>query len=533
LSEDLLALIGFWGPVPSADAQGVTATVTGRLSYVDRQYGMSGFTGLRFQKPIRFMDVQVIRESDGTVLGSGASNANGNYSVSFNNPGPRGVYVRALSRTHEASPVRLVVENNIVQNALYAVVSSSFDETVVQPSVDLVATVEGGSGGVFNILDVLTDASEFVRVVNQGTAPPPASIYWEAGGGDGTCYSSTVDAIFVLGGEAGGGGDTDEYDDDILLHEYGHFLARHLSRDDSPGGTHRITDHTQDVRLAWSEGWAHFLSGAVRKNSYQIDTVGGDPPDNGASAFEIESPSFGVEGIYSTSELSVATVLWDIFDDPGDPMTVRTLPETFDNLMLGMTPIWDVVTQAQRNVSLATLGTFWEGWFARGHNFQTEMEAIFSNREVEFSQDNFEGDNATGSSREITVNASSPERHTLYPVGDVDMVAFDGVAGQLYTVLTSNLTNGTDTFLEILDSDGVTLLASNDNRSGQQYDSQCGLDPVTKASTCPSNDSLTLSSRINFSAPRSGIFYARITRSPSAPPSAGCFGSFDVTVTSP
>jgi len=47
--------------------------------------------------------------------------------------------------------------------------------------------------------------------------------------------------------------------------------------------------------------------------------------------------------------------------------------------------------------------------------------------------------------------------------GDVDFFAFPAIAGETYVIETSNLGSGSDTFLNLLDSDGSTSLASNDD----------------------------------------------------------------------
>jgi len=169
-----------------------------------------------------------------------------------------------------------------------------------------------------------------------------------------------------------------------------------------------------------------------------------------------------------------------------------------------------------------TLGSFWDGWFARGHNFQTEMEDIFSSRFVEFSQDGFEDDSPIDPNRKIVLKVS--EHHTLYPSGDVDIVAFDAEAGKTYIVQTSNLTNGADTSFDILDPIPSSFAGTNDNQNGQQYTFICGLD-------CPANNFSNLSSRFTFLAIETGVHYVRISRSSNAPASTGRFGSYNLSIT--
>src|SRR4029077_19806398 len=68
-------------------------------------------------------------------------------------------------------------------------------------------------------------------------------------------------------------------DDFIILHEYGHYLAFHFSRDDSPGGDHSGNQRL-DPRLAFSEGWASYFACAVLDDPRSLDT-GTDIPGTG------------------------------------------------------------------------------------------------------------------------------------------------------------------------------------------------------------------------------------------------------------
>jgi hypothetical protein len=70
---------------------------------------------------------------------------------------------------------------------------------------------------------------------------------------------------------------------------------------------------------------------------------------------------------------------------------------------------------------------------------------------------------------------------------------------------TTNLLSDANTFLEILDSDGVTVLASNNDRAAGDE-----------------------SSLINWTAPRSDVFYVRVTHYPDW----GIYGSYKVSVSS-
>lgn len=499
------------GGTNSSNNNGTGKSISGRITYEDKTYNNNGFTGTVTFKPVRCAAVELVRNADSTILSSTSTDSAGAYSLIFINPGSPGVYVRVIAETDS-----VIVKNNINANAVFAVKSDIIDETANEIfTKDIDITISSGAGGAFNILDVLTDGVLYLKGLTV-TIQPKLAAFWETNSCDGTFFDSSGNSIHLLGGCKG---DTDEYDDDIILHEFGHLIAVNFSRDDSPGGEHFLNDNTEDIRLAWSEGWAHFFSSAIRGNSSHVDTV-----LNAASSFEIEGPSrlgstinLNSSSVYTTSEVSVAAVLWDIFDSANEPL--------FDALSLGINPVWDVFSNylISPSVSSVSIEDFWDGWFVRGHNSSAEMLNITTDRKMELFLDGFESDNSTNTTRKIAIG--STEHHTLYPAGDQDLVAFDVTQGQGYTIETLNLSNGADTYIEILGSDGITIIASNDNRDGKSY--------VINCQKCPSNDNTTLSSSISIVASTTGTTFVRVSRSPSAPDSAGVYGSYDLKVSSP
>ncbi len=489
---------------------GNSITLSGSIRYEDKAYDNNGFTGATIFKPVRFASVEVVRCSDSQVLSGASTDSAGGYSLVFTNTGTASVYLRVIAETGNAG-----IKNNTTDNAIYSVKSGTIDDSkgsAFTTNIDI--TVSSGAGGAFNILDIFTDGGLFLQGFGL-TAIPKLTAFWEKNGCDGTYFQDSDSSIHLLGGC---GGDTDEYDDDIILHEFGHYVAANFSRDDSPGGSHTLNDNTEDIRLAWSEGWAHFFSSAVRGVPNQTDTI-----LNTASSFEIEGPSlfassFDLDssGIYTTNEVAVATVLWDIFDNTN---------ETFDALSLGINPIWDVLSGylILPTVSSVSVEDFWDGWFAQLYDSQTEMINISSDRKMELSSDGFEPDDSTSLTRNMAIG--STEHHTLYPANDKDIVAFDVNQGQSYTIETTNLSNGADTYLEILDTDGTTVIGTSDDRN-----------PITNKQncfSCPPNDATTLSSTVSITPSSAGTIFAKVSRSPLAPNSSGTYGSYDLRITSP
>jgi hypothetical protein len=137
--------------------------------------------------------------------------------------------------------------------------------------------------GAFNILETIQRANELVRSADASVTPPAVTIFWStrntnrygdaSEGAVGTTYFSlATNTAFVLGDRAV---DSDEFDDAVIFHEYAHMLAVQFSRDDSPGGQHGVGD-ILDARVAWSEGFANFLSGVARNDAIYRDSNGPD-----------------------------------------------------------------------------------------------------------------------------------------------------------------------------------------------------------------------------------------------------------------
>ncbi len=104
-------------------------------------------------------------------------------------------------------------------------------------------------------------------------------------------------------------------------------------------------------------------------------------------------------------------------------------------------------------------------------------------------------------------NQSGQEKHhTFYPEGDVDLVSFNAVSGRNYLVESLNLQSGADTVIDLLSTDGTSVLASNDDFG------------TSKAT------------RLVWTAPSSGKFYIRSRRFGGGTNLAQ-YGSYDLRIT--
>lgn len=100
-------------------------------------------------------------------------------------------------------------------------------------------------------------------------------------------------------------------------------------------------------------------------------------------------------------------------------------------------------------------------------------------------QDEYEPDDSYVQAKLIQVNGPAQQRK-FHVAGDEDWAKFAAVAGRVYTITTSSLGDSNDTYLELYDTNGTTVLAHNDDGGSQP-----------------------LSSKIAWIAPGDGVYYVK------------------------
>ena len=118
--------------------------------------------------------------------------------------------------------------------------------------------------------------------------------------------------------------------------------------------------------------------------------------------------------------------------------------------------------------------------------------------------DAYEGDDAAGTASVISLGQT--QTHNFDRMGDQDWMGFAAQEGKTYTLSTSGLDASADTYLYLYDTNGTTLLASNDDFGG------------------------TLASQIVWQAPADGTYYVLIND--WNPNIGGCGTSYNFTVAS-
>jgi hypothetical protein len=525
------ACAGFVSP---ATGSGATVTVTGTVAYEDKAQDASGFTGAMPSLPVREAAVEVVRCSDGAVLGSDVSNDAGAFSVDVINTANVGAYVRVLAQIDDPA-YSIAVKDTTA--AIYAVRGNAFDERFAPPQA-LQATEAEGIGPPFNILDNALASVRFVEAnLGLGGGLASLTLQWQAGVTDFTAYLPSTRTVFILdqpnaacpGGPPGSCADTDGYDDQVIRHEVGHFIADQVSKDDSRGGTHTIGETDQDGRLSWSEGFADFFGGAVAGNPDYVDTFA-PVPAGGALTFSMEDLGASTGG--STSELGVAGALWDGLDGFGGGAT----DTDGDPSVLGPVPILSALADLAAYPDPVEFGAFWNALRADTGNPPADVEDFRTAALAYNDIDLFEDDTTDDDPVTATVLSAPPVTHDANLVWDVaGASAFDLdhyrvtlASGTTYTILTMNLTDGADPYLTVMDDGATTVLAENDNRLGALYTS---CDSVLTPA-CPANGPPELlGSRVFFTPSATATYVIQVARSPVPPPSAGLFGGYRLQIT--
>ena len=356
-----------------------SVTVSGKVNY-EFVHPSADCRGLDFNnievRPIRGAPVQLINAGSGAVIASTESDALGNYSFSNITPNTNlRLRVRAeLEKTAGASTWDVEVRDNfddsqpessrpnLETRPLYVVELGPFSSGN-SATLTFNGTATSGWDGTsmsytgdrsaapFAILDQMYSAIQFIVAADPDADFPPLDVFWsvnntvnvtagtdiDLGELGSSFYRGGLRQLFLLGDASS---DTEEFDDHVVLHEWGHYFEDAFSRSDSIGGRHAIGE-SLDARLAFGEGWASALAGMITGNPVYCDTgVAGQ-----ASGFglDVESDSFGVRGWFN--EWNVATFIYDLWD---------TADDGSDTGSVGWSTIYDTMRGPQANTPAFT-----------------------------------------------------------------------------------------------------------------------------------------------------------------------------------
>lgn len=308
------------------------------------------------ERPVRNGQVRVLEGT--TVLATTNTAADGTYTLGFTSMGTAPLTVQAVART--ASPA-IVVQDNTARNAVWAIAAGV---PMGGGTVNLHAT-HGWKGTAyapaertaapFAVLDSMYTAAQAFVTARPALSFPTLKVNWSPNnttdpngaldqGFLGTSFfDPDSNQIYIVGKDAE---DTDEFDNHVIVHEWGHFFEANASRSDSLGGNHSTGD-VLDPRDSFAEGWGDAASGILTGNPLYVDTYWTRGALD-AWGFDVETEPTMTDdpnpGAFSES--SVMRFIYDAFDSTNEG--------AFDRLSLGLGPIADAYMSGVKGTDALT-----------------------------------------------------------------------------------------------------------------------------------------------------------------------------------
>src|SRR4030066_886075 len=264
--------------------------------------------------------------------------------------------------------------------------------------------------GAFRLANNILTGYNYAYAVNVDSAPSLVHVYWDP------VDASVITSYggFSIWGKGGIiiqgrlvaplGSGRDEWDREVVLHEYGHFIMDEFAeRADGTFGPHVYhpppsQPNQIDGRLAYFEGWAHFFQAAVwgvptledRNNNnvliIKIDLERPEPDVPYIDSLDFDDKEQLVpsetQPVYFAYDVegSVTETLWDIFDLSNDDnyfigpnLYGHNNDHTQNDSWRGITAIWNVFRNydpAPADPGHNNVWDFFEfirGWGARGY----------------------------------------------------------------------------------------------------------------------------------------------------------------------
>ncbi|BAN02602.1 hypothetical protein [Ilumatobacter coccineus] len=330
--------------------------------------------------PIRQATVQIrernVAESTDSLITEVTSDDAGTFSAEVSNPDPdefdgpnRDVFVRVLADGPTFSIVRQsgpgpVYEGQFIDSPLSEEVSNGSIVTT-----DMTTNQTDPNNTAFSLQNALVIAGEYVLTMQDDPFDSIEVVFPNPESGS---YFDTerlfVDAL-------------DRWDWDVMLHEYGHYVASELGTEDNPGGTHDSRDHLADtegrnkdegIRVAWGEGWPTYFAVSLLQEmntaELGIPNVGDDHYQDTEDQ-EVDDDLEAGGKLGEDNEFTVMSILWDLFDTQEDDV---------DNITLGAKTIWTTLDDGDPKTLSAAYGLF----TTAGSEFANDVNCVFSQHNV-------------------------------------------------------------------------------------------------------------------------------------------------------
>jgi len=325
-----------------------SVTISGKITFdnISHNSQNSGLDYTRITPQAAQGIVVMMLNAQNEILGETLTDDTGDYAFTAESDSEIKIQARAqLKSANDNWNVR--VSDNTSQDALYVIEGSLLSSGSSSAQTrDLHASsgwdgsryAETRAAAPFAILNSIYQSVQSVVSVDPDAQMPDLNIHWStrnrpiigdtASGHIGTSsFRKDENAIYILGEE---GRDTDEYDRHVIVHEWGHYFEHNLSRLDSLGGLHSLSDKL-DPRLAFSEGWSNALAAIVTEDPNYKDSFG----IGQSGGFDIDFENLHGHRPGWFNEGSVAAIIYDIFDEQQDGN---------DFISLGFEPIYKAMT---------------------------------------------------------------------------------------------------------------------------------------------------------------------------------------------
>jgi len=334
------------------------------------------------REAVKGVAIDAINSSNQSVA-STITDSLGRYSFSVPNNTQMKIRVSAKMLKTGTPGWDVMVVDNTNSNALYAMEGalSSSGTTDSQRNLNApsgwggTAYTSSRTAAPFAVLDNAYYAMQKVLSADANTLFPSLRINWSINNvsipgntsiGQITTSHYSNGNLFILGDADN---DTDEYDDHVITHEWGHYYEDKFSRSDSIGGEHGLED-SLDIRVALGEGWGNAFAGMALDDPVYFDTYGTSQASG--FNFNVESGTSANKGWYSES--SVQRILYDVYDSDDDGS---------DILSLGFEPIHKVFTgEEKETLAFTSIFTFITALKNENAEYAEEIDEIVSDENI-------------------------------------------------------------------------------------------------------------------------------------------------------
>jgi hypothetical protein len=302
---------------PSPLSAGGTVTVQGAVNWLDE----NGNAHAAFGMLVQVRDEELIGSE---LVAQAVTGTDGQYNFVVDNDdgfgaGDRDIFVRIITSNGAVN-----IRTAGILGAPYEADSAVHDETPDGSTVtENFTCANTGTGPACGLLTGASYVASYAADLNGGTFLSGINLEWPGDPGSANFNGSRINLR-----------PGDQFDWDVMFHEYGHYVMSTFNFANNPGGPHNLGDCISDVqgtkdrgtRMSWAEGWPTFFGTAGQQffnlASLNVPRVGDvSYTDTGESNFTYSLEAGAAQdnlGLGEDNELAVQRILWDLFDTPAD-----------------------------------------------------------------------------------------------------------------------------------------------------------------------------------------------------------------------